>query len=241
MIQYTLHLVKKFFFIPIFKCIIFFIRRDPLRKHFIAALITPEEGIFLSLRERGYLVNTGWKKSVIEQLPVDANGEAIPWYTYPFIHFIDGRLKNYFHVFEYGSGYSTLYFSKIVKSVTSVEHDISWFNHLRSLVPHNVLLEYRHLDYNGRYCRTIENFDKKYHVISIDGRDRVNCIIRSLPFLLKSGVLILDNSERLSYSDGVKHLYEAGFRSITFQGLSPIKSEITTTAIFYRNENVFDI
>ncbi len=186
-------------------------------------------------------METGWRRSVREQRPVDFNGGAIPWYTYPFIRFIDGRLKQHYDVFEYGSGYSTLYFSRTVNSVTSVEHDVAWFNHLGGLIPPNVHLVHRQLDYNGEYCRTIENFNKKYHIISIDGRDRVNCIIKCLPFLRNDGLLILDNSERVSYAPGVLYLQEAGFRSIDFEGVSPIKSTGTTTTIFYRNANVFDI
>lgn len=38
---------------------------------------------------------------------------------------------------EYGSGYSTLYFSQFVRSFYSIEHDAEWFHHVQKLIGHS--------------------------------------------------------------------------------------------------------
>ncbi|MBU0711497.1 hypothetical protein KKA87_06195 [bacterium] len=47
----------------------------------------------LSLRHRGYLVDIGWFQSAEKKMPVNKNGQPIPWYSYPFLSFIEDRLK----------------------------------------------------------------------------------------------------------------------------------------------------
>jgi hypothetical protein len=53
------------------------------------------------LRNSG-LTDEGWFNSYRKKLPVDRRGNPIPWCTYPFIHFIESRLRPDFRVFEYG-------------------------------------------------------------------------------------------------------------------------------------------
>ena len=57
----------------------------------------------------------GWKKSFLESFSQDAEGNALPWMTYPFIEFISKKLNLDHEIFEFGSGSSTLFFAKKVK------------------------------------------------------------------------------------------------------------------------------
>lgn len=41
------------------------------------------------LRKSGYLKKAGWFRSYKEQLPIDNNGNPIPWMTYPSISFLE--------------------------------------------------------------------------------------------------------------------------------------------------------
>ena len=45
---------------------------------------------------------------------------------------------------------------------------------------------------------------------AIDGRDRINCIKYSDMALKNGVVIILDNSERKEYDEGIKYLGERG-------------------------------
>jgi hypothetical protein len=62
---------------------------------------------------------------------VDKKGEPIPWFTYPAIEYLSHLDLSEFSVFEYGSGYSTLFWLKRVKEIISVEHDKGWYEQIR--------------------------------------------------------------------------------------------------------------
>src|SRR5687767_11722284 len=52
----------------------------------------------------------------------------LPWFSYAAIDFLDTYLQSYMKVCEYGSGGSTLFFSRRVKSVYSIEDNAEWFS-----------------------------------------------------------------------------------------------------------------
>lgn len=62
----------------------------------------------------------------------------LPWYSYPMIAFLSDRVRPQMRVFEYGSGYSTLWWSERVAQVTSCKHDQDWYDLLRARAPANV-------------------------------------------------------------------------------------------------------
>ena len=53
--------------------------------------------------------------------------DELPWITFPAIRFLEKRLAKDMVIYEFGSGGSTLFFTKRVKQVYSVEHDPDWF------------------------------------------------------------------------------------------------------------------
>lgn len=72
----------------------------------------------------------GWVESCKRELPVDANGQPLPWWTYPAIEFVNTIVKPDFRVFEYGGGHSTLWWSRRVARVTTVDHDRQWVDRI---------------------------------------------------------------------------------------------------------------
>jgi protein-L-isoaspartate O-methyltransferase len=50
--------------------------------------------------------------------------------NYSVVEFLRQRLTKNMLLFEYGSGYSTLFFSKLVKKVVSVEYDKDWYERM---------------------------------------------------------------------------------------------------------------
>lgn len=77
-----------------------------------------------------YLVPNGWLNSA----PQDADGYT-PWFTYPAIAFLKDILSAEMRVFEYGSGYSTIFFNSRAKQVISVEHDPVWARRISDEYP----------------------------------------------------------------------------------------------------------
>jgi hypothetical protein len=179
----------------------------------------------------------GWFRSADEGLPVDKAGNPIPWYPYAMSTFLDGRINSDMEVFEYGSGNSTLWWSKRVSSVTSCEHDLEWFDRMKTKLPPHVDYMHCELETGGKYCQTILDFESKFDCIIVDGRDRVNCAKNSLKALKPDGVIVWDDSEREYYQEGYDYLADSGFRRLDFWGLGPNCSRDWCTSIFYRDGN----
>ena len=191
--------------------------------------------------KESYLYISGWMQSLEERKPMDRNGNPMPWMNFSIVKLLEEKLNSDLTLFEYGSGYSTLFYARKVKSVVSVEYDENWFNKMRTLVPGNVKLIFRKNDIDGEYCRVISSMKDKYDVVIVDGRDRVNCVLQSIPSLSKSGVILLDDSQREKYQEGIGLAISSGFKSLSVEGLKPTWAGTVRTTILYREGNCFGI
>jgi hypothetical protein len=196
---------------------------------------------FLQLAYKGALDDYGWIKSFNKKQSIDRNGSPIPWITYPAINFLNSRLNNELNLLEFGSGNSTLWFSKRVKRVFSVEHNKAWFEKVKEQIPKNVSLFYSELDYDGEYSKQPIESDLKFNIILIDGRDRNNCVFNSIDKLTEDGIYIFDNSQRERYLKSQQFLKEKGFKRIDFKGMCPGEASLQTTTVFYKNNNCLGI
>lgn len=188
-----------------------------------------------------HLKKIGWLRSAEMQLPVDIEGKPLPWYTYAAIYFIEKKITRSMNIFEYGSGNSTLWWSSRVSSVISIEHERSWFDKMKQRISSNVEYRYCELIDGGQYCKVVSEYEKRFDVIIIDGRDRINCVKNSLKALKDDGVIIWDNSDRDAYLEGYNYLLEKNFKRLDFYGYTPFSFCDSCTSIFYRTDNCFDI
>jgi len=195
----------------------------------------------LIIDKNSYLILTGWHESLKRGYPCNIDGAEYPWMNYSIISFLEQRLNKNLSVFEYGSGYSTFFFSRHAKNVTSLEHDIEWYNMIKRKMPNNVKLIFKMKDYNGNYCRSINLNDEKYDLVVIDGRDRVNSLKQAVEKLTERGVIILDDSNRESYSEAIIYAKNKGFLTLDLEGLKPAGYKIDRTTIIYRNKNCLNI
>lgn len=194
------------------------------------------------LLSKNHLSKSGWKKSVKKRMPIDRGNNELPWFTYGCIYFLNSKLKNWFSVFEYGCGNSTIWFGKRTKSVISVEHNEDWHNKMRSRFSKfaNIKNVYRDLE-SKSYEKEILMYQKEFDIIVLDGRERVNCSFNALNALKDDGVIIWDNSDRIEYQKGYDHLISNGFKRIDFYGMGPISTHSWCTSIFYKKDNCLDI
>ena len=188
----------------------------------------------------GYLNEVGWTRSVDNHAPVDKEGNPVPWVTYGYIDFIDNRLKSDFSVYEYGSGASTLWYSKRVGNIVSVEHDKMWYDEVKSELPENCELKFRDLS-GDIYEKSICEHDTLFDLIIIDGRKRVECIKYALRKVSGRGVIVLDDSDRSQYTQGIDLLTSNGFKRLDFWGLAPGITYKKCTSVFYRQGNCLGI
>ena len=195
----------------------------------------------LSFNNKGYLDKIGWFNAFESKSPVDEFNNPIPWVTYSFIDFIKDRLNKQQRVFEFGSGNSTYFYAKHVGKVVSVEHDRSWYNKIFNTKPENSDIIFCELVRNGDYCRMPSKSTEPFDIIIVDGRDRVNCCKQAVAALKSNGVVILDDSERDIYKDGVNFLKSSGFKHLSFSGISPGLFYRKSTSVFYKPGNCLDI
>lgn len=191
--------------------------------------------------ERSYLQATGWMRSLKEDKPVAQNGDPLPWMNYPMIEFLEERLQKDHTLFEYGSGFSTLFYAERVGSVVSLEYSKKWVEILQKQVPSNVELLHVEKDEDGKYCRAIQTTEKKFDIVFIDGRDRVNCLKQCLDNLSERGVILFDDSHRERYQEGLQFALEKGFKQLHFQGLKPTGYKHYRTTLFYKPHNCFNL
>lgn len=191
----------------------------------------------LSLRN-DYLTRTGWINSLRQKECLDANKNPIAWFSYPALHFLESRLERGMNVFEFGSGNSTLYFASRCNSVYSVESDLDWFQLVSKKVKNLEKVRITHSQ-GKDYYEIRKEFD--FDIVVIDGIYRNECCKSAIKMLSKSGVIILDNAERLEYNDGMNLLRKNGFKRVSFFGLAPLNHYAQDTSIFYRDNNCFNL
>jgi hypothetical protein len=100
-------------------------------------------------------------------IPIDGDGQPIPWYTYPAIEFLNQLDFSNSSIFEYGSGNSSKWWASRCKKLVSVESDKSWFEYLQSTKPDNQELILR--SDPKEYIFEIKNRTCELDVIVIDG------------------------------------------------------------------------
>lgn len=188
----------------------------------ISALLPPGTNSF---------VTSGWVKSVATGRPVDQSGNAIPWLTYPAIEFLQAITQKDWHVFEWGAGNSTIWWSTHCASVTAVENNAAWVDEVRPKLSKNarVLL----CEEKDAYVNAIKG-DVVYDVIVVDGKHRNECALACIPHLSEKGIIVYDNSDRSEYDSSISHLESNGFHRIDFWGLTPSYAYKNCTSIFFR-------
>jgi hypothetical protein len=195
----------------------------------------------IQLMLNGALVEDGWYKSFNTKQSVDKFGKPIPWCTYPFIKFIEPRLKKDFHVFEFGGGNSTIWYAERVKNIKAVEHDKSWVEYIKKKMPSNAEIIYKQMTADGDYSKEVMKDGNKYNIIIIDGRDRNNCAKNSINGLTNDGIIVFDNSNLSIYKEAINLFFKEGFKRIDFIGMSPVTNHNNYTSIFYKDKNCLGI
>lgn len=188
-------------------------------------------------------INIRRKVSSFFRPPTTPLEDGLPWLVYEAIDWLKTYLNSNMHVFEWGAGGSTIFFSNYSKSVTSVEHDLNWYKSTSDAIAErsikNVQLmlckptkstdmdnlygssfeQYREMSFY-KYVRAIEIFlDNSFDLVAVDGRARVACMEYAKRKIKPGGYLLLDDSERSAYKSG-RNKYEDWIK-MEFYGDNP--------------------
>jgi len=177
------------------------------------------------------VLDCGYFRSCIEERCTDANGNPIPWYTYPAIEYLSALDFSDKDVFEYGSGASSIWWGSRSKSLTTIEHVPEWYERVGMMLPANAVIA---LAVNREdYVRAVRG--REYDVIIVDGMadtySRLECCIHAIKSLRHGGIIVLDNSDWLPLS--CDYLRNAGLLQVDFNGFVPGTERPQRTSIFF--------
>jgi hypothetical protein len=189
--------------------------------------------------QRGLLFRYGWLRSWWEGKPVDEHGRPLPWLAYPAIDFLAQFDFSQAFVFEWGSGYSTLWWSTRCRHITTVESNVNWISSFRDLLPPSVEFLQTPFDAHAEVSALQHHTRTHHDVIVIDnhGPFRWQCASAAVEHLAQGGMIIVDNSDQCLRACQV--LREQGLVQIDFTGFAPSNSYAQTTSIFFRGHLKF--
>ena len=186
-----------------------------------------------------YLTNSLSSKS-----PLDLQ---LPWWSFSSIRYVHDELKTSLRIFEWGSGGSTLFLGKRFSSVTSIEHELKWFEKVeseikkQSLTSVSLQLSLINLDNQHSFeeCSYFHSLDKEFDVIIVDGENhfgpdstwsaRVSCFKRAEEFISKNGIIVVDDSWR--YPE-IRKVSKANKIDI-MEGIGPCRKGVTSTDLHF--------
>lgn len=119
-------------------------------------------------------------------------------------------------ILEWGSGGSTVYFTRFLKqqsmsySWTSLEYNKFWFEKIKKEVEHDentslVLFDVGNNELKQRYIPMDEyvaypkTLNKKFDIIFVDGRKRRRCVLLAKELLKEDGIVLLHDARRHYY------------------------------------------
>lgn len=179
----------------------------------------------------------------------------LPWWTFEATAKVEIFLnqRDNASVFEWGSGASTVWLARRAENIMSIEHETKWFEKMKKITkefsnislflvePRNLNGKisafmsskkgFKNLDFQ-KYVTVIDQFDKKFDLIVIDGRAREACFELAINYLAEDGLIVFDNTERVRYQNVINkknNIFECQTKGLTVALPYP-----TRTSLIYK-------
>jgi predicted O-methyltransferase YrrM len=128
---------------------------------------------------------------------------VLPWLGYRAIQRLDQLIEPDWKMIEFGSGLSTVWFSRRCHKVVSVEDCEEWYDKVKQDLSRH---EITNVDYlfktKNDYSSLPEYADEQFDLILVDGSDRGKCAATAVKRLKPGGYIYLDNSDKHSSAAG---------------------------------------
>jgi hypothetical protein len=177
-------------------------------------------------------------------------GEMLrPWWIEDSVEFVESFLNKDMEAFEWGSGRSTVWLAQRVGFVWTVEHQNQWVDKVIAMAKLHEISNYEILKRDSKdvlqYSNAIssvpylvspscEKVSRMFDCVIVDGRNRVACMRKMIPFLKKTCVVVVDDTHRNKYFEGLE-LLGRDWNHTTFLDPAPKKNKLTKrTTVFWR-------
>mgnify|MGYP001296259183 FL=1 len=184
----------------------------------------PIEELHLSFLTNKLRTEYGFLESSKKNIPVNDKNEVMPMYTYPCYEWLNSIDWNGSKVFEYGTGYSTIWWQNKNVDYHAVEDNKQW---------HDMIEDKTNIEYkpgHHKYIESIYKYDFKFDVIVIDGVVRFDCIKPALEKIKDDGIIIFDNTDW--HKNSKEELDRSDLIPIHFHGFKPLHVDSETTSCY---------
>lgn len=149
-----------------------------------------------------FAARTGHFRSSLAEAAVSSSGDPLPWYTYPCIDLLSQKSFAGRSVVEFGSGQSTLWWSKHAAKVIAFENDPAWYERVKDSLPGNASVN---LISDWIMRDDPLKGDERFDIIVVDGLDRARATELAISHIAPCGAIIIDNSEGFWSPDGLSY------------------------------------
>jgi len=184
----------------------------------------PIEELHLSFLTNKLRTEYGFLESSRKNIPVNDKNEIMPMYTYPCYEWLNSIDWTDNKVFEYGTGYSTIWWQNKNVNYHAVEDNKQWYDMIKDKT--NI----KHEPEYNKYSQSIYNYDFKFDVIVIDGIVRFDCVKPALERIKDDGIIIFDNSDW--HKNSKEELDKSDLISTHFHGFKPLHVDSETTSCY---------
>ena len=168
----------------------------------------------------------GFLESSRNNVPVSGYKEIMPLYTYPCYEYIRSMNWENSNVFEFGCGYSTVWWDNMKCNMYGVDKNKEWVDKVNPDNKHKISVEQD----QRFYTKSIYKYKMNFDVIIIDGHFRTKCVLPSLKSLADGGMIILDNCDN---NPRAKELLDkSDLLPVHFHGFKPIHVDTETTSCY---------
>jgi hypothetical protein len=170
-----------------------------------------------------------------------------PWWNPRAIRYLRQNMPRGGKVFEWGSGSSTIWFSRLGLRVTAVEHDADWAAKVSQCCPDaDIRLIHaatsglvterpgdRNASYFDNYVAAIESADRdSLDVVVVDGECRVECARRAASRVKPGGIVVIDDTN-FAHLTGITEHFE-GWPAVRLSGFKRRCPYVMETSFFQR-------
>lgn len=126
-----------------------------------------------------------------------------------WIHHIPVPEGERMRILEWGPGLSTILMrrEKPEAEIWTYEHDEFWYDEWNKQLREDPLIHLFYVPLEANYHQAPEELGVKFHLVFIDGRNRVLCLETAYHLLEEGAIVILHDAERPEYLPG-KVLYD---------------------------------
>jgi len=154
-----------------------------------------------------------------------------PWLVPSAVSWLDKNIQKDWKIFEFGCGYSTIWYAKRCNSITGIDDHLEWFNLIKAKIESSNIGNCDLIFTPSVSPLSIDDFPNDFFdlVIVDSAESRIECAIAAVSKIKKGGYLLFDDTDKLEYQN-IEFL--KSWNVMRFVGMKPTPLTCVETSIF---------